>query len=425
MSNQKPLHSLPGADDIYRRILPNGIVVLARPNFNSAAVTLRGYFPLGALAETDDKLGLADFVASALMRGTDKHSFDDIYNQLESVGATFGYDSGTHTTGFGGRSLAEDLPLLLRLFSETLRAPGFPAEEVERLRAQLLTGLAMRSQDTSDMADLTFDQLMFPGHPYSQPGDGWPETIQAITRDDLAAFHASFCGPRGLVIAVVGGIDPHKAADLVERTLGGWKAPGQQSLPPLPPYQTIQKPVRRRVKIAGKSQADVVVGAAGVQRLSPDYMAVSLGNSVLGQFGLMGRIGSVVRERAGLAYYAYSSLSVGIGPGTWTVSAGVNPANVDKAIALIEKELARFARRGVTAEELADSQANFIGRLPLTLESNGGVASTLLSIERYGLSLDYYREYESLVRQVTREDVLAAARKYIDPGRLGISIAGP
>lgn len=425
MPNKKILHSLPGADDIYRRVLPNGVVILARPNFNSAAVSLSGYFSLGALAEPTGKLGLADFVASALMRGTEKHSFDDIYNQLESVGASFGYDSGTHTTSFGGRSLAEDLPLLLRLFSETLRAPVFPAEEMERLRAQLLTGLAMRAQDTSDMADLTFDQIMFPGHPYSLPGDGWPETIQAITRDDLVAFHEAYCGPRGLVISIVGGIEPGKAADMVERTLGGWKAPAQQNMPALPPFRPNGKPVRRQVKIAGKSQADVVVGVTGVQRMSPDYMAVSLGNSILGQFGLMGRIGNEVRERAGLAYYAYSSLSVGIGPGAWTVSAGVNPANVDKAIALIEKELSRFARRGVTAEELADSQANFIGRLPLSLESNGGVAGALLSIERYGLSLDYYREYESLIKQVTREDVLAAARKHIAPERLGIAIAGP
>lgn len=423
--NGKAMHSLPGAEDIYRRVLSNGIVILARPNFNSAAVTLSGYFTLGALAEPDDKLGLTDFVASALMRGTEKHSFDEIYNQLESVGASLGYDSGTHTTSFGGRSLAEDLPLLLRLLSDTLRTPIFPQAEVERLRAQLLTGLSMRAQDTADMADMTFDQIMYPGHPYSRPGDGWPETIQSITRDDMAAFHKAYCGPRGLVIAIVGGIEPKKAADAVERVLGGWKVEAQQSLPPLPTFTPNRQSVKRQIKIAGKSQADLVVGAVGVQRISPDYLAASLGNSILGQFGMMGRIGNEVREKSGLAYYAYSSLSAGVGPGAWTVSAGVNPSNVGKAVALVEKELTRFVRRGVSLDELSDSQANFIGRLPLSLESNGGVANAMLSIERYGLGLDYYREYEAMVRRVTMEDVLAAARKYIDPRRLGIAIAGP
>jgi zinc protease len=283
----------------------------------------------------------------------------------------------------------------------------------------------MRAQDTADMADLTFDQIMYPGHPYSQPGDGWPETIQAITRDDMVAFHESFCGPRGLVIAIVGGIEPKKAADAVERVLGRWKVESQQNLPPLPPLIPNKKVVRRQIKIAGKSQSDIVVGSVGLQRTSPEYMAASLGNSILGQFGMMGRIGNEVREKSGLAYYAYSSLSAGVGPGAWTVSAGVNPSNVRKAVDLIEKELVRFAKHGVSEDELADSQANFIGRLPLSLESNGGVANALLTMERYGLGLEYYRDYEDMVRRVTTEDVLATARKYIDPKCLGIAIAGP
>jgi zinc protease len=150
-----------------------------------------------------------------------------------------------------------------------------------------------------------------------------------------------------------------------------------------------------------------------------------LGNSVLGQFGMMGRIGTAVREKSGLAYYASSHLNSGIGPSSWTVSAGVNPANVDRARDLIVDELRRFVERGVTREELADSKANFIGRLPLSLESNAGVASALVSIERYGLGLDYYLRYAGLVRAVGRDDVLQAARKFIDPGCLAIAAAGP
>jgi len=140
---------------------------------------------------------------------------------------------------------------------------------------------------------------------------------------------------------------------------------------------------------------------------------------------MMGRIGDVVREKSGLAYYAYSSLSSGLGPGSWEVSAGINPQNVKKASDLIIDELKRFVQEGVTADELADSKANFIGRLPLSLESNGGVANALLNIERYDLGLDYYRRYAGLVDEVNREDVLNTARKFIDPDRLAIAVAGP
>ena len=121
---------------------------------------------------------------------------------------------------------------------------------------------------------------------------------------------------------------------------------------------------------------------------------------------MMGRIGESVREKSGLAYYAYSNISAGLGPGSWSVSAGVNPANVGKAGDLIIKELKRLIRGGVTLEELADSQANFIGRLPLSLESNGGVVSALLTMERFNLGLDYYRRYPGLVKSVKLSEIL-------------------
>ncbi len=417
--------SLPGPDDVHRQELPNGITVLTRTNFNSPSVSISGYLQAGSLFEPEEKLGLADFVASGLMRGTAAHTFDEIYNQLESVGASLGYDSGMHTTGFSGRALAEDLTLLLSLLSETLRQPVFLEGEVEKLRQQLLTGLAIRAQDTSDMADLTFDEILFRDHPYARPEDGRPETVRSITRSDLVDFHRGAFGPRGMVIAVVGAVEPTAAVDLVASTLGEWQNPDQLEATELPELKLLDETTQRHITIAGKSQADLVIGTNGPRRKAPEFMAASLGNSVLGQFGMMGRVGDVVREKSGLAYYAYSNLSAGVGPGSWTVSAGVNPSNLKKAEDLIVKELKLFVKDGVTDEELADSQANFIGRLPLSLESNSGVAGALLNIERYDLGLDYYRRYPDLVRAVTPAEVIETAQKYIDPDRLAVATAGP
>jgi zinc protease len=140
---------------------------------------------------------------------------------------------------------------------------------------------------------------------------------------------------------------------------------------------------------------------------------------------MMGRIGDVVREQSGLAYYASSSLSAGTGPGSWEVSAGVNPVNLEKALELIIAELSLFTEKGVSREELQDSQDNFVGRLPISMESNAGVASSLINIERHELGLDYYRRYEDQVRAVTPEMVLEAARKYLNPAALAIATSGP
>ena len=419
------LNSLPGPNDIYREVLPNGITVLARSNFNSPSVVVTGFFEAGALFDPDEKLGLAEYTILSLMRGTKRRTFDEIYNALESVGAGLGFNTGVHKSGFHGRSLAEDLPLLLNLLCEALTLPVFPKAEVEKLRAQLLTGLAIRAEDTADMASMIFDNILFKGHPYSRPEDGFPETIKRIKREDLVKFHREHFGPRGLVMAIVGGVKPEEAARQVKRALGGWQVKNQKETPGLPPLKLLKKTVSKHHRIPGKSQSDLIIGTNGPRRRDPEFMPASIGNNILGQFGMMGRIGDVVREKSGLAYYAYSSLSAGLGPGSWEVSAGVNPQNVKKASDLIQDELKRFVQEGVTSDELADTKANFIGRLPLSLESNGGVANALLNIERHQLGLDYYHRYANLIQEVTAEGVLTTARKFIDPNRLVIAAAGP
>jgi zinc protease len=419
------LLSLPGPDDIRRVELPNGMVVLARPNFNSPSVVVNGFLKAGSLFDQDDKLGLAGFTASALMRGTQEKDFQGIYESLESVGAGLGFSGGTHTTSFSGRALAEDLDMLFNLLVQTLRNPTFPLDQVERLRAQILTGLAIRAQDTGEMASLAFDEMVYVDHPYGRPEDGTIETIQGITRQDLIDFHHKHYGSDGMVVLVVGGVNPDEAVEKVTQAFGDWTNPDQPMPPPLPPLRPLQETLTRHTQIAGKSQSDLVIGVPGPPRVSAHYLAASAGNNILGQFGMFGRIGRAVREQAGLAYYAYSSLGGGLGPGAWYVSAGVDPDNVQQAIDLITQEITRFVSEPVELEELEDTINHYIGRLPLSLESNGGVAGALLNLERYHLGLDYYRRYPELISSITREEVFAAAQTYLDPLRLGISIAGP
>jgi zinc protease len=419
------IRTLPGPETITRSELPNGVTVLARENFSSPSVVLTGYIMAGSLDEKPEQAGLADLAASALLRGTARWSFNEVYQQIESVGASLAIGSSKHVTSFQGKALAEDLGLLLGLLSEALLHPTFPELQVERLKGEKLTGLAIRDQDTGARAGMAFDELIYPDHPYRVPDDGYPETVEPLTSEDLRLFHGRHYGPRGMIAAVVGAVEATAAVDAVQEHLGTWTNPGYSAPPELPTLQLPQGLLRREVHLPGKSQCDVVLGSPGPRRTDPDYLAAALGNNILGRFGLYGRIGDAVRESAGLAYYAYSSIGGGPGPDPWQVNAGVNPANVDRAIDLIRREIGRFITRRVTEEELDENQAHFTGRLPLQLESNEGVAGALVHLERFGLGLDFYQRYAGLVETITRDQILKVGRRFLDPDRLAVAVAGP
>ncbi len=417
--------SIPGPHDIHRKVLSNGITLLVRSNFDSASVVISGILGAGSMFDPAEKLGLAHFTSMSLMRGTKNADFQTIFERLESVGASLGFGASVHNTSVGGRSLIEDLPLLVDTMADSILNPSFPEQYFDRLKNQLLTGLAIRAQDTTDMASITFDKLLFPNHPYGSPEDGYVETVTAITRQDLIDFHAHHYGPGNMVLVVVGAVEPETVFDLFEKKLGGWNNPQLAVAPKIPSIKPPQNSIREHIALQGKSQADIVMGTIGPKRHAPEYLAASLGNNILGQFGMMGRIGDAVREKAGLAYYASTSVNSWIECGSWEVSAGVNPVNIDKAIRLIIEELDKFRSEPVLQSELEDSQANYIGRLPLSLESNSGVANSILNLERFSLGLDYFQKYPDLVRAVTTSQILEAAQKYIDPQKLVIASAGP
>ena len=417
--------SMPGPHDITRTELGNGIVLLVRPNYSSLSVAISGFLQAGSLYDPEPKLGLADYTATTLMRGTANRSFSEIYDELESMGASLGVSPGAHTAGFGGKSLADDLPHLLALLADVLIHPVFPKSDVEKVRSQLLTGLELRAQDTGEMASMGFDQIAYAGHPYRYPSDGYLDTIQAIKQKDLVDFHAKHYGPMEMVIVITGAVKSETAQKLVEESLGSWTNPDQPEVFQVPEAAPLGETTRVHHPIEEKSQSDIVLGVVGPRRKWAGFYPALLGNSILGQFGMMGRIGDSVRNQAGLAYYAYSSLSSSIGPGPWIVAAGVAPQNLEKAIGLIKTEIKKFIAEPVTTQELADVQSNYIGRLPLSLESNSGVASALLTMERHQLGLDYLQGYEKMIREVTADSILDASRQYLDPDRLAISTAGP
>src|SRR5262249_10251760 len=177
--------------------------------------------------------------------------------------------------------------------------------------------------------------------------------------------------------------------------------------------------------LAGKTQADIGLGLPALRRANPDFYALSLADLILGGLGLSGRLGTTVRDQLGLAYYVYSGVEASIGPTPWEVRAGVNPANVERAIEVILQEIAQIRADLVSDEELADAKSYLTGVLPLSLETNDGVAQLLQRIETFDLGLDYLDRYPGIINALTSEQVRDAAQRYLSTNHLVVVTAGP
>ena len=423
--NRTSRASLPGSDDTLRKQLPNGLTVLVRENFASPAVVISGYVMAGALDESADRYGLAGFTGDVMQRGTTHRTFRQLYADVESIGATFGLSTATTTSSFAAKGLADSLPLLLDVLADILRHPSFPERQVEKARAEILTDLQERRHDTRRMASLKFYELAYPeDHPYHWSQLGYEPTIRAISREDLVAFHRDNVGPEGAVIVIVGGIRMSEAIAMVEEAFGDWRA-DRAARPPMPSAPPLTEHREIRMTLADKTQSNLVLGWPGPPRRNPDFIPCYVANTILGTFGMYGRLGISVREENGLAYYIYSRVDGGPGPGPWRIMAGVNPANVDRSLSLIGDEIRRMQGIQVPQEDLADSQSYLTGILPLHLETNEGVARSLVNIERHDLGLDYLRTYQQMIQSVTPEDVQRVSQRWMDPEHCAVSIAEP
>jgi zinc protease len=227
-----------------------------------------------------------------------------------------------------------------------------------------------------------------------------------------------------MVVTVVGAVPAEEAVRKIEAAFGDWQGapPPRLALPPLAPLTEVRK---RHALMPDKTQCDMVLGWQGMRRLDADFDSARLANTVLGVFGLMGRLGENVRERQGMAYYAYSRVSGDREPGTWVTIAGVNPANVSRAQNAMLDEVKRLQDELVPADELEDCKSYLTGSVPLQLETNDGVASLLADIEWHGLGLDYLERYPKIINSLTAEQVQQVAQKYLHPDAYVFALAGP
>lgn len=422
-----PARTLPNADTIALRRLDNGILLAAYENFASPSVILRALIQVGSMDEPPEQGGLASLTATMLARGTVSMDYDALNDAIEGVGASVGLSGRTHTTAGFAKCLNEDFPTIAGLLIEMIRRPTFPADHFERVQKQRITGLRERDANSRAMAELLFYRTAYPeGHPYHHPSSGSVESVAAITPAALEAFHGAAYGPDGAIFVVVGAIPREEALDRLEALVGDWPSRGIESAARAAPEVALPpQTIERQVTLQDKTQSDLVYGLPTIPRNHPDFTRLQVANLVLGVFGMMGRVGRSVRDDHGMAYYARTSVDATLGPSAWIAVAGVAPDAVEKAVSLIRTEWLRLQQELVPPEELADSLNYLSASLPLRLETNGGIAHTLLDILYYDLGLDYLEEYSARVHGVSAEQVREVTRRYFDPARTILAVAGP
>jgi zinc protease len=408
-----------------RTPLDSGAVVIVQETSTTAAVTINATVRAGGVHEPDALPGIAHLTSRVLDRGTASRTADMLAEELDDRGVALRLFPTRHTTAVTCTCLAEDFEDVLAIVLDVIRNPIFPEEEVAKRGAEVLTALRQDADNPAVRStDVLFEMLYGASHPYGRPAKGTPESVERMTRDDLVAFHRARFRPSSLSLAIVGQVEARHALDRAVRQLDGWSGEASEE-PPMPAPRTRSAREQRVVEMPGKSQADIAYGFIAIERLDPKFYAYYVMNNILGQFGLGGRLADNIRERQGMAYYAFSLFDPSLGPGPLMVRAGVDPANVERTVDAIDHEVGTLGTGGPTTQELTQSQQYLIGSLPRTLETNAGIAHFLQNAEIFGLGLDYDQRLPERLRAVTIEDVGAAATELLHPERAAIAIAGP
>jgi zinc protease len=406
---------------IEKIVLPNGLRLLLKEDHRLPFVEIRAVFQGGVLAETLENHGLTQLMAKMLLQGTARRSAEQIALEVESIGGSIDCFGGNNSFGVTMEVLSGDLSAGLGVFADVLLHPAFPAEPFEReRRIQLETIRAQRDQLLQSCAQ-AMRRALFGPIGYGLDCSGTQESVQAASLSGLAAFHKKLVAPNNCVLAVFGDIGAARAKAAVGKFLGRWEkaAPVISALP----ETTGLTEIKRVTDTRDKAQAVLVIGFPGTTLLHADRYPLELlqeGCSDLGS-----RLFLRIREKLGLAYYVGAQNFTGLAPGYFAFYVGTAPeklGEVEKEL-LAEAELLRAG--GLTEEELRRAKAKVIGQRKIARQELGGYAMSVALNELYGLGYQYLDAEDAAYEAVTAAQVREAARKYLTPGALVVSVIKP
>jgi zinc protease len=408
-----------------RETLDSGAVVIVQETSATPAVAINATFRAGSLHEPEHLTGLSYLTGRVIDRGTEHRSADVIAEELDERGVSLRIGSTRHTMTLSCTCLAEDFREVLAIVVDVARRPTFPEQELSKRRAEAITALRQDDDNPAVRAGEALSEMLYgPTHPYGRKAKGTIASLERIDRDAVAGFHGRYIRPSALSLVIVGDVEAPQVFEDATVELHGWRRSDMlPSVVPPPPVRAGRQIAT--IPMPGKSQSDIAYGFTTITRLDPRYYSYWMMNNILGQFGLGGRLADNIRERQGMAYYAYSSFDATFAESPLVVRAGVDPNNVQRALAAIDAEVQQLGADGPTQTEVEETRQFLVGSIPRMLETNYSIAGFLQICEQFGLGLDYDKRLPSLLKEVTLDDIRTAAAEVLHPERAAVSIAGP
>ena len=371
-------------------------------------------FIAGSMFDPAGKSGVAALTRGSLDLGAGERDETAIAEQLADIGANLGGGADTDRSSVSVRTLsARDKrdPAL-----ETLRAviqqPRFDAAIFEREQGRTIAGLKEAMTQPGSIAGKAFWGALYPAHPYGQQAT--PESVAAVTRDDLVAFHARYYTASNASITLVGDISRSEAEKIAENLVAKLPKGEAVALPAAP-----QAPKGSTIKLAHPaSQAHVYIGLPAIERGNPDFFPLVVGNYTLGGGGFVSRLMKEVRDKRGYAYSVYSYFAPMRQAGPFQIGLQTKRSQANDAIKVAREVLDGFVKEGPSEEELAAAKANLTGSFPLRLDSNKKILDNVTMIAFYGMPLDYLDHYQEKVQAVTVDDVKQAFSRRVRPADL-------
>jgi zinc protease len=408
--------------NVASQTLPNGLTVFVVEDHRQALVSYRVLVNAGAIAQDPQKAGLAEMTAELLRNGgTKTRTSQQIAKLVDDAGGSLGARAGEDDATVFGTFLKSNSDLGMELVSDILLNPVFDEKELERLRRQQLSGLQIGVNDPQFLLHWLAPRVIYGRHPYAYPNDGTPETIRALKREDIVAFHHERYVPTGSFLAVAGDITPEEAFAKAKKYLGEWNgpAPKPSAIAPPPPPQA-------KIVVLDKPdavQSRIYVGHLGIPRNSPDYIPLNIANYIYGG-AFTSRLNMKLRANEGLTYGASSQLQAFRQTGAFVTDTFTRTEKTVEAVKMIAALQKEFAANPVTESELADAKSYLSGVFALAIETPDAVADRVLVAASNGLPADYWQTYTEKIRSTTPEQVTAAVKKYYSPDKMAIAIVG-
>lgn len=374
----------------------------------------------GSRRDPAGKAGLASMTTAMLARGATGLDEAAIAERFADLGAQRGGGAGADRAGVSLRTLssARERDAAIDLLARLVAQPTFPEPLLARERERTIQSLREARVRPDAIAQRTFWSAMYPDHPYGR--EATPETVGAIGRDDLVDFHRRHFGASRAVVSMIGAITRAEAEAIAERLTRG--LPQGEAAPALPKVAAPGALVRRIEHPA--SQSHILIGTPALERGSPDFFALTVGNYVLGGGGFVSRLTSEVREKRGLSYSVYSYFSPMAQAGPFVLGLQTQKAQTDEALKVVRDTLGRFVREGPTEAELEAARQNLVGGFALRIDSNRKILDNLAVIGWYRLPLDWLERWPDAVAKVTVAQVRDAFARTVDPERLVTVVVG-